>query len=479
MAQHFSLMIPGAPERAGIETVKAPYDGSVIADVETGDAQHVEVALATAYGLYRDRDAWLPLAERIAILERAAAIMTERHAELAVEAAREGGKPLPDSLVEVTRAIDGMHICVEVLRNEQGEVIPMGMAPSSTHRLAVNRKEPVGVVVAVSAFNHPLNLIVHQVAAAVAVGCPVIVKPANDTPLSCLRFAQILHDSGLPPKWCQVLVASETPVATKLVTDSRVGFFSFIGSARIGWMLRSQLAPGVRCALEHGGAAPAILADDADIDLALRTILKGGFYHAGQVCVSVQRVFVPANRAREFATRLAEEAAKLKIGDPTLAETEVGPLIRHAEVARVHEWVTQAVKAGAERLSGGEPISESCYPCTVLLDPPADAKVSTLEVFGPVVCVYGYDDFDAAIARANSLPLSFQASIYTSNLDTAMKAFKHLDASAVMVNDHTAFRIDGMPFAGLRESGLGVGGIPHTMEDMQVNKMLVINSPEI
>jgi len=353
------------------------------------------------------------------------------------------------------------------------------MAPSSAHRMAVTRKEPVGVVVAVSAFNHPLNLIVHQVAAAVAVGCPVIVKPARDTPLSCLRFAEILHEAGLPPEWCQVLIASETPVATKLVTDPRVGFFSFIGSARVGWMLRSQLAPGARCALEHGGAAPAILADDADMDLALRTILKGGFYHAGQVCVSVQRVFVPRNRAREFATRLAEKAAKLSIGDPTLAETDVGPLIRHEEVVRVHDWVTEAVEAGAERLSGGEPISESCYPCTVLLDPPENAKVSTLEVFGPVVCVYGYDELDEAIARANSLPVSFQASVYTSNLDTAMKAFKHLDASAVMVNDHTAFRIDGMPFAGLRESGLGVGGIPHTMEDMQVNKMLVINSPEI
>ncbi|MEE8538606.1 MAG: aldehyde dehydrogenase family protein, partial [Woeseiaceae bacterium] len=234
-----------------------------------------------------------------------------------------------------------------------------------------------------------------------------------------------------------------------------------------------------RCALEHGGAAPAVLADDADMDLALRTILKGGFYHAGQVCVSVQRVFVPGNQARVFATRLAEEAAKLRIGDPTLAETEVGPLIRHAELVRVHEWVSEAIEAGAERLSGGEPISESCYPCTVLLEPPADTKVSTLEVFGPVVCVYGYDDFDEAIARANSLPLSFQASVFTSDLDPAMKAFKHLDASAVMVNDHTAFRIDGMPFAGLRESGLGVGGIPYTMEDMQVNKMLVINSPEI
>ena len=479
MNDYFTLMIPGAPQRAGVATVTAPYDGTAIAEVETGDESHVETALTTAYGLFRNRDGWLGLAQRIAIIEGAAAIMTARHEELSVEAAREGGKPLPDSRVEVSRAIDGMHLCIEALNTDQGHVIPMGMSASSAGRLAFTQKEPVGVVVAVSAFNHPLNLIVHQVAAGVAAGCPVIVKPADDTPLSCLRFVSILHEAGLPPEWCQVLIASDIPVATKLVTDERVGFFSFIGSARVGWMLRSQLAPGTRCALEHGGSAPAILAEDADLDLALHTILKGGFYHAGQVCVSVQRVYAQRAMAKDFATRLAKAAGELTIGDPTNADTDVGPLIRHGEVTRVHEWVTEAIDAGAERLCGGEPLSDSCYACTVLLDPPEDAKVSALEIFGPIVCVYGYDTMDEAIERANSLPVAFQASVYTANLDTALRAFKRLDASAVMVNDHAAFRIDGMPFAGLRQSGLGVGGIRHTIEDMQIEKMLVVSSPEL
>ena len=477
--EKFPLMIPGAPAAAGSLTVTAPYDGAEIAEVAMGDARHAEAALTTAYGLYRNRDAWLPLAKRVAILERTAELMTSQRDQLATQAAREGGKPLVDSAVEADRAIDGLKICIEHLRTQAGDVIPMGTTMAAGQRLAFTQKEPVGVVVAVSAFNHPLNLIVHQVAAAVAAGCPVVVKPAEDTPLSCLRFAKILHDAGLPPQWCQVLLPSERAVAEQLVTDARVGFFSFIGSARVGWMLRSKLSPGTRCALEHGGVAPLILAPDADQDLALAATLKGGFYHAGQVCVSVQRVYVPRSQARDFAEKLAAGAGKLRIGDPTHSETEVGPLIRPAEQQRIHEWVTEAVAQGAEKLSGGEPLDNNCYACTVLLDPPVEAKVSRLEIFGPVVCVYSYDELDEAVAQANDLPVSFQGAVFTRDLDTALRIFKRLDASAVMVNDHTAFRVDGMPFAGLRESGLGVGGIPHTMDDMQIDKMLVIKSAEL
>ncbi|HHQ14772.1 MAG TPA: aldehyde dehydrogenase family protein [Chromatiales bacterium] len=471
--------MPDAPAPAGTLEVTAPFDGSVIAKVDTAGPEHVEQALATAWKLFRDRDAWLPLDERIGILERAAAAMSGVREELAQQAAHEGGKPLLDSRVEVARAIDGLQLCIETLRGEQGEVVPMRTSPASAHRIAFTQKEPIGVVVAVSAFNHPLNLIVHQVAAAVAAGCPVICKPAEDTPLSALRFAQILHEAGLPEAWCQVLVPSAIPVAEQLVTDARVGFFSFIGSAAVGWMLRSRLAPGTRCALEHGGVAPVIVAGDADLDVAIPALLKGGFYHAGQVCVSVQRVFVPRAIAKDFAIRLAAGADALRIGDPLADDTEVGPLIRPAEVERVHAWVQEAVEQGAELVTGGKPLGKTTYACTVLLDPPADTKVSRMEVFGPVVCVYGYDDLDDAIAQANSLPVAFQGAVFTGNLDLAMRVYRRLDASAVMLNDHTAFRVDGMPFAGLRQSGLGVGGIPHTIADMQVSKMLVIHSPEI
>jgi acyl-CoA reductase-like NAD-dependent aldehyde dehydrogenase len=478
MSENFPLMIPGAKTHGQPLSVVAPFDQKPIADCETADAQAAELALATAYDLYRHRSQWLPLPRRLAILEKLTEIMKSRAEFLAVEAAREGGKPLVDSRVEVARAIDSIRICAETMRTQAGREIPMSLNAASLNRLAVTRLEPIGVVVAISAFNHPLNLIAHQAGPAIAAGCPVIVKPAEDTPLSCLRFVQMVREAGLPAEWCLPVIAENLTVAQQLVTDARVAFLSFIGSARVGWMLRSKLAPGARCALEHGGVAPVIVCADADLDDALPLIAKGGFYHAGQVCVSVQRVFVHESIARSFAEKLAQRAKALKIGDPTLPETEMGPLIRPGETLRVHEWVTEAVQAGAELLCGGQNISDTCYAGTVLYNPPDNARVSREEIFGPVVCVYPFRDFDEAIARANALPFAFQASLFTKNIDTALHGYKHLDASAVMVNDHTAFRVDWMPFAGLKHSGLGVGGIPATLRDMQVEKMLMVKSAE-
>jgi len=476
---HFPLMSVDAESDSPDLEVVAPYDGAPIATVATADAGCAEAALAAAYGLFRDRDAWLSPGRRTDILERAATIMHERAEALAVEAAREGGKPLIDSRVEVARAIDGVKLCIEALRTQAGSEIPMNLNAASANRLAFTSFEPIGVVVAVSAFNHPLNLIVHQVGPAVATGCPFIVKPANLTPLSCLRFVQILREAGLPKKWGQVAVTAGRDVAEKLVTDPRVAFFSFIGSPGVGWSLRSKLAPGTRCALEHGGAAPVLVAADADLDRVLPVLVKGGFYHAGQVCVSVQRVFVEEGIAREVAERIATQSKALVIGDPTSAETEVGPLIRPAEVDRVAQWVDEARESGADIVCGGEKISASCYAATVLYDPPAEAQISAKEVFGPAICIYPYRDIDEAIARANSLPFAFHASVCTRNIDTALRAYRRLDASAVMVNDHTAFRVDWMPFAGLRQSGHGVGGIHHTVHDMQIEKMMVLRSPEL
>ena len=235
------------------KAVTAPFDGAFIQNVPAADANTVEKALATAYGLYRDRAGWIPKHKRIEILRKTAEIIKERREDLALQAAREGGKPLPDSLVEIDRAADGIENCVEVIRAEGGHVIPMGVNAASVGRMAFTQYEPIGVVVAVSAFNHPFNLIVHQVAPAVATGCPVIVKPAEATPISCFNFVNILREAGLPEEWCQVVVPENREISTALVTDQRVAFFSFIGSAKVGWSLRSQLAPGARCALEHGG----------------------------------------------------------------------------------------------------------------------------------------------------------------------------------------------------------------------------------
>ncbi len=476
---HFNLMIPGASSNDGRLTVTAPFDGSVIATVDTADATAVDMALQTAHALFRDRKQWLPAEERISILEKTASIMAGQAETLAVEAAREGGKPLVDSRVEVARAIDGIKLCIEHLRTGHGDEIPMGLNAASNGCLAFTTKEPVGVVVAVSAFNHPLNLIVHQVGPAVATGCPVIVKPAEDTPLSCFRFVQILREAGLPDAWCQALTVNDLDVATRLVSDSRVAFFSFIGSARVGWMLRARLAAGARCALEHGGAAPVIVNDDVDLEQALPLLAKGGFYHAGQVCVSVQRIFAHDSIARKLAEQLAEAAGNMKIGDPTLAETDIGPLIRPGEVDRVEQWVKAAVDDGAELLCGGKRLSDSCYDCTVLYDPPAGSTVSQSEIFGPVINVTPWSEIDAAIEQANSLPFAFQAAVFGKDIDRLLYAARRIDASAVMVNDHTAFRVDWMPFAGLKQSGLGIGGIPHTMHDMQVEKLIVLRSSSL
>ncbi len=476
--EHFELLVPGA-KASGTVKVNNPYDLSQIATVDTANANVVELALTTAEYLFKNKSQWLSKAKRLDVLEKAAQIMTDSADDLALEAAREGGKPLQDSKVEVERAIDGLKICIETLRTETGTEIPMGVNGASANRMAFTTLEPIGVVVAVSAFNHPLNLAVHQVAPAVATGCPVIIKPAQDTPLSCFRFVKILHQAGLPKEWCQALLTTDRDVATQLVVDARVDFFSFIGSAGVGWLLRSKLAPGTRCALEHGGAAPVIVDEQCDLDSAIPLLAKGGFYHAGQVCVSVQRVFVHNNIKQQLINGLVKEAKNMVVGNPLFSDTAIGPLIRPQEVDRVAQWVNEAKQEGATIECGGNKIGETCYLPTVISGASLNSKVSKQEVFGPVVMVYGYDNIDKAIQQANNVPFSFQASVFSSNLNVALKCYKQLNASAVMVNDMTAFRVDWMPFAGLKVSGMGVGGIPHTMKDMQIEKMMVIRSKEI
>ncbi len=476
---HYANFAPRIGPCDNKATVYAPWDRSEIGTVDVINSEQAEQVLATAFAIYQDKSRWLPPAQRIEVLEKTAELMTARREELAVEAAREGGKPLPDSHVEVARAIDGMHSCVEVLRTEAGREIPMNLNPASANHLALTRKYPIGVVLGFSAFNHPLNLIVHQVGPAIASGCPAIIKPALNTPFSCMRFAEMLYEAGLPEDYVQAINMDDHAVSEAMVADPRVAFFSFIGSATVGWMLRSKLAPGARCALEHGGIAPVIMAADADVDGALPLLAKGGFYHAGQVCVSVQRVYAEHDMARGIAEGLAAQGDGMKVGDPTLPDTDVGPLIRPGEVDRVEAWVDEAVAAGAELISGGKRLSDTSYAPTVLLDPPDDAQVSEHEIFGPVICVYSFDDMDDAIARANAGPFSFQAAVFSRNVDTAMHCYHQLEAATVMINNHTAFRVDWMPFAGLKQSGHGIGGIPYTFEDMQVDKLMVLRSPSL
>ena len=451
-------------------TVKQAYTGAVLAELKMHDSAQVEQMLSNAQK--RHQAGRLSETQRIEILQKLADLVESEHEDFSRLIANEGGKPIRDARVEVTRAISGIRIAIRELDNITGEEIPMDYTPAGAGHKAHTILEPIGVVVAVSAFNHPLNLAIHQVIPAIATGCPVIIKPASLTPLCTLRLAELIQQAGLPVGWVQVALLSNEN-AEKLVIDSRVAFFSFIGSAKVGWHLKSKLAYGTRCALEHGGVAPLIFDEYADEEGFVNGVVKASMYHSGQVCVSVQRVYVPEKRAQDLAEKIATIAAKQVVGDAINENTDLGPLISPQATDRIEAWVNEAIASGAQLMTGGKRINAVSYAPTVLLNPAKDAKVSTQEVFAPVVCIYGYKTLEEAVEWANSLDVSFQSSVFSDNAETAMTIAKKLQASAVMINDYTTFRVDWMPFAGRKHSGYGIGGIGYSMRDMLEHKMIV------
>ena len=395
----------------------SPFDDHLISELDLHVEANIESALETASQIAQNHDLAISAEKRIEILEQTANIVEKKSEEFAKQAAEEGGKPIVDSRIELSRAVQGIRESARSIAQLVGKEIPMNLTTSSANRMAFTIREPIGLVVAVSAFNHPFNLIVHQVIPAIAAGCPVIVKPALTTPLSCLNLVNCLYQAGLPKEWCQVIIC-ENQLAEKLVTDHRVAFFSFIGSSKVGWSIRSKLAKGTRCALEHGGAAPVIMDWDANIDEALPLLVKGGYYHAGQVCVSVQRVFVHEKIFDDFSVKLASLAKKLVIGNPENEKTEVGPLILQREVDRVEQWVDEARSTGGKILTGGQRVSTSCYQPTVILNPSKKTRVSREEIFGPIINIYSFKNRLDAIEQANQVPFSFQAAVFTKNIDS-------------------------------------------------------------
>ena len=456
--------------------VKSPWNLKTLEKVPQNNDSQIESILEKANSVSKSKSLDFPPDERIKILKKFSQIIDKNLTELASLAASEGGKPITDSLIEIKRGIDGVECCIEVLKNDSGNVIPMNIDEASKNRMAFTQKEPIGVVLAISAFNHPFNLIIHQIIPAIACGCVVIVKPAEDTPLSCIKIIEMLYESGLPKNRCFFVMPETLELATKLVEDSRIDFFSFIGSSKVGWFLRSKLAPGTRCALEHGGIAPTFITESAELDSSCKLLARGAFYHSGQVCVSVQRIFVNLKIIDKFLDKFIPRVSELKVGDPLVGSTNLGPLIRNTEVERVDKWVKESTKNGAKLLLGGKKINNVAYDKTILLNPSHDDMVSKNEIFGPVACIYTYDKFESAIEIANSVNVSFQSSIFTNNINELLKFYKNINASAVFHNDHTAFRVDWMPFAGLKESGHGVGGIKYTMHEMQIDKMLVLKN---
>jgi acyl-CoA reductase-like NAD-dependent aldehyde dehydrogenase len=455
--------------------IRKPYDGSLIDTISIHGRQEAENRLVRASQLYSQRDGWLEKSFRIVCLERLARLLEGQTEYLARQISNEGGKPLRDAMIEVERGIQGVKIAIAEMSLLAGKEIPMGLGASSKNHLAYTCFEPRGVVLAISAFNHPFNLMIHQLIPAIASGCPVLVKPDLRTPLSCLSLLALIEEAGYPKAWCQEIVCSNE-VAAEIAADPRLALVSFVGSAKVGWGLRSRLAPGVACLLEHGGVAPVIIDKSADMDLAVNDVKRAAFYHCGQVCVSTQRVFVDQRMKNAFTQKLADEVKSLVVGDPLELSTDVGPLISSSELDRIHHWVMDAVANGATLVCGGKRFSSTLYEPTILLNPKQSAKVSHEEIFGPVVAIYSYRDLGEAVRLANSVPYVFQAAVYSQDIDVALKISRQLNGVSVMINQHTAFRTDWMPFGGARLSGLGMGGIGQTIREMCLERMFVIRS---
>ncbi|MEZ9681506.1 aldehyde dehydrogenase family protein [Vibrio artabrorum] len=457
-----------------IHIVRNPYSSEAIGSVELSDQNDIALAFDNARGVFKNRKCWLSRDQRLAVLKNLVKLMKNDTDKLVHIAASEGGKPIVDTKTEVQRAIRGVELCIRYLSQNNIEPVYLHSDDSESHiRTSYSIKEPIGTVVAVSAFNHPLNLIVHQVIPAIACGNPILIKPAADTPLSCFNLVKLIYKSGLPIEWCQVLMTGSHAQTQTLITNEQVSLFTFVGSAKIGWMLRNKLSPGTRCLLEHGGVAPVIVEETADLTETVASIVKGGFYHAGQVCVSVQRVFLPDTRLKEFCDELVKQTQLLVTGDQLSDKTDVGPLIRSSEISRVESWINEAIREGATLLCGGKRTNESCLSPTLLLNPNKSSKVTQQEIFGPVIALYSYSNIGDAIEQANHTLFSFQSSVFSKDIDKSNYIARELNSSAVMINDHSAFRDDDMPFSGLNQSGLGVGGIRNTINEMQTNKMIV------
>lgn len=389
----------------------------------------------------------------------------------------EGGKPLKDALIEVERAALTFTLCAEEATRIHGEMIPMERSSAALGKIAFTMKEPIGPVLAISAFNHPLNLLAHQVGCALASGCVVVLKPSPGTPLNAYQLKKLFLETNLPP---EVLTIAPCDVAEieQMVANKAFGYVSFIGSAKVGWSLRSKLAAGTRLALEHGGIAPAIVCADADIERAVKSLIKGAFYHAGQVCISTQRIFVHQSIREVFVNRFLEETKKLKTQSATLADTDVGPLIRPSEVVRIKSWIEEAVHLGAKLLIGNstEGSHQQFLHPTVLFNVSEKSKLMNEEVFGPVVCINEFENLDILMDSLSETELVFESSIFTNDMNIFMKAIKALPAMSLVINEHTAFRVDWMPFGGHKASGLGMGGVKYSIEEMTRTKQIIIST---
>ncbi|MER7996257.1 aldehyde dehydrogenase family protein [Micromonospora chalcea] len=476
-AQELLTALPaGLPIGAGWATtaqtapVRFPYDGSTVTQAPWGDTADAEAAVDAAHEVAAEM-AGLPGHRRRAILTTVAAEVRARADDLAELLVLETGKPLVDCRVEVARTLVTLETAAEEVGHLTGETVALDMQPAGEGMLGFWVRRPVGVVVGITGFNYPLLLAAHKVAPSVAAGCPVIVKPAPNTPLATLVLIDLFRQAGCPAAGVQ-LVTGGVEVGKLLTTHPRVAAVSFTGSAQVGHQIARAAAPR-KVLLELGSNAALVVGRDADLDRAAEAVVRGGFYASGQACISVQRVIVEEPVREALLDRLRPLLANVTTGDPRSADTRVSALVDEASTERVHSWVDRAVAAGARCLSGGTAQGRVLQP-TVLVDVPEDAECWAEEIFGPVVCVRSVPDMDAAVELVNRSRYGLQAAVFTRDLAVALDVVRRLDVGGVLVNEVPGFRADNMPYGGVKDSGIGREGPRFAMEELTVTKMVMI-----
>ena len=451
--------------------VRAPYDEAVIGRVFQGTRQHADAAIAAAvkaFGTTRR----LPAFERQRVLRRVAQAIAERKEEFARTLAQEAGKPIKAARTEVERAVFTFNVAAEESTRIYGEYLPLDWQESTAGRWGIVRRFPLGPVAGITPFNFPLNLVAHKVAPAIAAGCSMVLKPAPQTPLSSLLLAEAVQQAGWPDGALNVLPLSNED-AELLVSDDRLKLISFTGSAAVGWEIKKR-AGKKKVVLELGGNAGVIVHSDADLAYAAERCVAGGFAYAGQTCISVQRILVEQSVYGKFTELLLAGVKMLKTGDPLEESTDMGPLIRETDAVRAADWVQEAVRGGARLLCGGTRHGSILAP-TVLTGTKPEMRVNCQEIFAPVVTVEPYADFSAALRQLNSSPYGLQAGIFTRDSKLLFHAYEDLEVGGLIAGDVPTFRIDHMPYGGVKDSGLGREGLRYAIEEMTEPKLLVMN----
>jgi len=437
------------------------------------EAQYEEAVTAAVAAFKETRH--LPAYERGRILRAISAGIAARREELGALICREAGKPIRDALVEVDRATLTFRLGAEEAERMTGEVIPLDLMASSRDRVGITRRFPIGPVAGISPFNFPLNLAAHKVAPAIAAGCSIVLKPPSKDPLTMLTVAEIIEEAGAPAGSVSILPMSRE-LGDRMVSDPRFKLLSFTGSPSVGWRMKER-AGKKKVVLELGGNAGVIVDETADLDWAVRRCLVGAFTYAGQVCISVQRMFVHEEVWDAFMARFVEGAKALKVGDPLDASTDVGPMVDGAAADRTQRWVDEAVALGGKVLLGGKADGTFFAP-TILTDTPVTAQVCSNEAFAPLVVAFPFSDFDAAIGQVNDSFFGLQTGLFTNNLSHAWRAFGELEVGGVIVNDVPTYRIDHMPYGGVKDSGLGREGLRWSIEDMTELRIMVLAQPQ-